>query len=227
VTKWGPTVITDKPPQGRFSGLRSKGFRSEMTRSAAGQNFRKALVVRQRLVHRHVVVGEVREPLPPPVFECVVCQVQARVLLVAVAHQVDVPRGGGIDRQYRFFLAQDAAPRADVQRSIAQVIRGAEEHSQFGEAVNHFLQLRRRRLVVDRVRIGKINARVDQLLAIGAHRRRFEIEDLRQNCSVTSVEIASDSQDVILPPAACSACRFKALIPLFLIAVSIVVVGIH
>jgi hypothetical protein len=30
VTKWGPTVTTDKPPQDRFSGLRS-GFRSEMT----------------------------------------------------------------------------------------------------------------------------------------------------------------------------------------------------
>jgi hypothetical protein len=31
----GPTVVTDKPPQGRFSGVRRQGCLSEMAPSAA------------------------------------------------------------------------------------------------------------------------------------------------------------------------------------------------
>ena len=41
VTKWGPTVMTDRSPEGRFSGLRS-GFRSGNGPIWLGLNFRKA-----------------------------------------------------------------------------------------------------------------------------------------------------------------------------------------
>jgi hypothetical protein len=91
---------------------------------------------------------------------------QDHVLRSAVA-QVDVPRARLVfGRQDRRFLAQDAAPHTDVPLSIAQVVRRGQEHSQLREAVNHFSQLRRRLFVVDRVRIGKINARLGQLLEI-------------------------------------------------------------
>ena len=43
VTKWGPTVSIDKPPQGRCSGLRRQGFRSEMARAAARSEFPKGI----------------------------------------------------------------------------------------------------------------------------------------------------------------------------------------
>src|SRR6185436_12838880 len=54
VTKWGPAVMTDQPPQGRFSGLRS-GFPSEMVRAAAaGSEFPKGIRLKPNPTYYHV-----------------------------------------------------------------------------------------------------------------------------------------------------------------------------
>src|SRR6185436_10031289 len=54
VTKWGPAVMTDQPPQGRFSGLRS-GFPSEMARAAAaGSEFPNGIRLKPNPTYYHV-----------------------------------------------------------------------------------------------------------------------------------------------------------------------------